>query len=67
MTPLATQQSKVGKISNPPRPSPNSRKYAEVRVREYLLPIEVESMRDAQYAEMRITMCLSTSCVTVSP
>ncbi|HEY9609638.1 tyrosine-type recombinase/integrase [Allocoleopsis sp.] len=47
MTPLATQQSKVGKISNPPRPSPNSRKYASVRVREYLLPIEVESMRDA--------------------
>jgi integrase len=47
MAPLATQQSKVGKIANPPRPSPNSRKYAQVRVREYLLPIEVESMRDA--------------------
>lgn len=47
MTHSSTQQSKVGKNSNPPRPSPNSRKYAEVRVREYLLPREVESMRDA--------------------
>jgi hypothetical protein len=47
MTPKATQQSKVGKIPSPPRPSQNSHKYAEVRAREYLLPIEVESMRDA--------------------
>ncbi len=46
MTENATQQSKVGKIPAPPRPSPNSRKYACVRAREYLLPTEVESMRD---------------------
>ncbi|MGM3309562.1 tyrosine-type recombinase/integrase [Anabaena sp. WFMT] len=41
------QQSKVGKIENSPIQSPNSRKYAAVRTREYLLVSEIEAMRDA--------------------
>ncbi|MBD1903454.1 hypothetical protein NDI44_25860 [Trichocoleus sp. DQ-A3] len=48
MAPSSTQQSKVGKFLNPFRCSPNSHKYAEVRVREYLLPREVESVRDGE-------------------
>ncbi len=38
------QLSKVGKIEKPRLLSPNSRKYQEVRTREYLLPEEVEAM-----------------------
>lgn len=40
------QSSKVGKIAVVTQ-SPNSRKYAEVRSREHLLPEEVIAMRDA--------------------
>lgn len=43
----AVQSSKVGKAQNSKRSSPNSRKYEEVRSREYLLPEEVEAMREA--------------------
>lgn len=41
------QQTKVGKTEKSKRESPNQRKYAEVRAREYLLPAEVERMRQA--------------------
>jgi type 1 fimbriae regulatory protein FimB/type 1 fimbriae regulatory protein FimE len=47
MTTKTLQQSKVGKIQNSASATPNSRKYAAVRTREYLLVSEIEAMRDA--------------------
>lgn len=47
MTVKIPQPSKVGKIHSSPLQSPNSRKYAAVRTREYLLEKEIEAMRDA--------------------
>jgi integrase len=41
------QLTKVGKTEKQERQSPNSRKYSEVRTREYLLLEEVEAMRQA--------------------
>jgi hypothetical protein len=34
-------------LEQPKRPSPNARKYTEVRSREHLLTEEVEAMREA--------------------
>lgn len=47
MTVKIPQLSKVGKTHSSPLQSPNSRKYAAVRTREYLLEKEIEAMRDA--------------------
>ena len=47
MTKQLIQLSKVGKTKKQQRKSPNSRKYSEVRTREYLLLQEVEAMRSA--------------------
>lgn len=47
MTTRTLQQSKVGKTHASELQSPNSRKYAAVRTREYLLCSEIEAMRDA--------------------
>ena len=47
MTTQTPQLPKVGKIHQPKRQSPNSRKYKDVRSREYLLLEEVEAMRSA--------------------
>ncbi|MFB2920704.1 hypothetical protein [Aerosakkonema funiforme] len=41
------QLTKVGKTEKPERKSPNSHKYSSVRTKEYLLPEEVEAMRQA--------------------
>ena len=45
MTLETVQLSKVGKTEKRTSKSPNSRKYSEVRAREYLLSAEIESMR----------------------
>lgn len=47
MTTKTLQASKVGKVANSSNKSPNSRQYADVRTREYLLGAEIESMRSA--------------------
>ncbi len=47
MTAQTVQPSKVGKTEKPERQSPNFRKYSFVRIREHLLPEEVELMRSA--------------------
>lgn len=47
MTKQLIQTPKVGITKKLKRFSPNSRKYAEVRTREHLLPDEVEAMRSA--------------------
>jgi type 1 fimbriae regulatory protein FimB/type 1 fimbriae regulatory protein FimE len=47
MSTKTLQASKVGKTHSSPLQSPNSRKYAVVRTREYLLEKEIEVMRDA--------------------
>lgn len=47
MTATVGQVARVGKIERPRRESPNRREYKEVRSREYLLPEEVEKMRQA--------------------
>lgn len=47
MTTQTPQLPKVGKIHQSKRQSPNSRKYKDVRSREYLLLEEVEAMRSA--------------------
>ena len=64
MTNQISQLSKVGKIENQERKSPNSRKYEDVRTREYLLSDEVEAMRSAinkskcRYAHRNSTLIL---------
>jgi hypothetical protein len=47
MSTKTLQASKVGKTHSSQLQSPNSRKYAVVRTREYLLEKEIEVMRDA--------------------
>ena len=47
MTLETAQLSKVGKTEKRTSKSPNSRKYSEVRTREYLLSAEIEAMRSA--------------------
>ncbi|GAC1504498.1 MAG: tyrosine-type recombinase/integrase [Chamaesiphon sp.] len=47
MTTKTLQASKVGKTHSSLLQSPNSRKYAAVRTREYLLDSEIEAMRDS--------------------
>jgi integrase len=47
MTLATVQLSKVGKTEKRTSKSPNSRKYSEVRTREYLLSAEIELMRSA--------------------
>ncbi|MDJ0616770.1 MAG: tyrosine-type recombinase/integrase [Calothrix sp. MO_192.B10] len=47
MTKKLVQLTKVGKTEKQQRQSPNSHKYSEVRIREHLLPQEVEVMRSA--------------------
>ncbi|MBD2628926.1 tyrosine-type recombinase/integrase [Trichormus variabilis] len=47
MSKQLVQLPKVGKTEKLERHSPNSRKYSEVRIREHLLPEEVEAMRSA--------------------
>jgi integrase len=47
MTLETFQLSKVGKTEKRTSKSPNSRKYSEVRTREYLLSAEIEAMRSA--------------------
>ena len=45
MTLATVQLSKVGKTAKRASKSPNSRKYSEVRTKEYLLSAEIETMR----------------------
>ena len=47
MTLATVQLSKVGKTEKRTSKSPNSRKYSEIRTREYLLSAEIELMRSA--------------------
>ena len=47
MADLVVQPSKVGKVTLSKRKSPNSQRYVDVRTREFLLPEEVEAMREA--------------------
>ena len=47
MPDLVVQPSKVGKVTLSKRKSPNSHRYVDVRTREFLLPEEVEAMREA--------------------
>ena len=47
MVDLVVQPSKVGKVTLSKRKSPNSQRYVDVRTREFLLPEEVEAMREA--------------------
>ena len=47
MPDLVVQPSKVGKVTLSKRKSPNSQRYVDVRTREFLLPEEVEAMREA--------------------
>lgn len=47
MADTVVQPSKVGKVTLSKRKSPNSQRYVDVRTREFLLPEEVEAMREA--------------------
>lgn len=47
MSQQLVQLTKVGKTEKQQRKSPHSHKYSSVRTREYLLPEEVEAMRQA--------------------
>ena len=47
MADLVVQPSKVGKVTLSKQKSPNSQRYVDIRTREFLLPEELEAMRDA--------------------
>jgi hypothetical protein len=47
MADAVVQPPKVGKVTLSKRKSPNSQRYVDVRTREFLLPEEVDAMREA--------------------